>query len=164
MVYPFLEKIGVLWLTDNITPAQEHFITNLIRQKIIVAIDALPLAPRGSSSVIMFLPEQELHELGLLFYYYITKKKGFRVYYLGQMVPYRDVVLVCKTYRPSILITSITTSPAAQSVQRYLDQLCSDHPDCTILASGHILKNSVLKLRSNLHLFFSAAELNDFLG
>jgi DNA-binding transcriptional MerR regulator len=164
MVYPFLEKIGVLWHTGNITPAQEHFITNLIRQKIIVAIDALPLAPKGSSSVVMFLPEQELHELGLLFYYYITKKKGFRVYYLGQMVPYRDIVSICKTYRPSILITSITTSPAAQSVQRFMDQLCSDQPDCTILASGQVLKNSALKLRSNLHLFFSAAELSAFLG
>ena len=64
IVYPFLEKIGVLWLTNNITPAQEHFISLLIRQKIIVAIDALPLAPKTAKKAVLFLPENELHEIG----------------------------------------------------------------------------------------------------
>ena len=59
IVYPFLEKIGILWQTQNITPAQEHFITNLIRQKMIVAIDGLPIPPKTSRKVLLFLPEGE---------------------------------------------------------------------------------------------------------
>ncbi len=164
MVYPFLQKIGVLWHTGNISPAQEHFITNLIRQKIIVAIDALPLAPKSRPGVLLFLPEQELHELGLLFYYYVAKRKGLRTYYLGQMVPYKDVQAVCESHRPSILITAITSSPAAQAIQGYLDKLCHEQPTTTVLASGHILKGIALKMPSNLHLFFTASELDAYLG
>ena len=78
VVYPFLEKIGVLWHTGNISPAQEHFITNLIRQKIIVAIDSLPIPSKLSKRAILFLPENELHELGLLFCHYITRQFGLR--------------------------------------------------------------------------------------
>ncbi|MBY0433434.1 MAG: MerR family transcriptional regulator, partial [Cyclobacteriaceae bacterium] len=84
IVYPFLEKIGILWHTGNITPAQEHFISHLVRQKIIVAIDSLALAPKTSTRVVLFLPDEELHELGLLFHHYLVKKAGFRTYYLGQ--------------------------------------------------------------------------------
>jgi DNA-binding transcriptional MerR regulator len=159
IVYPFLEKIGVLWQTGNITPAQEHFITNLIRQKIIVAIDSLPLPPRDSKRILLFLPDQELHELGLLFDHYIAKNAGFRTYYLGQMVPYKDVITVCEAHRPHILITTITNSPAPQAVQGYLNKLCQDKQECSILASGHVLKKIPLKKPSNLHLFFNVNEL-----
>ena len=164
MVYPFLEKIGVLWHTGNITPAQEHFISNLIRQKIIVAIDSLPLPPKTRPGVLLFLPEQELHELGLLFYYYIVKKKFFRTYYLGQMVPYKDVVTICKSHQPSFIITAITSLPSPQAVQDLLNKLCGDQPQCTILASGHILKTMALKMPFNLHLFATAGELSGLLA
>jgi methanogenic corrinoid protein MtbC1 len=101
-----------LWLTHNITPAQEHFISVLIRQKIIVAIDALPLVPKSKTGVLLFLPEEELHEIGLLFYHYIVKKEGFKTYYLGQMVPSKDLSFIYDIYKPRILITSITSFPA----------------------------------------------------
>ncbi len=160
IVYPFLEKIGVLWQTGNITPAQEHFISNLIRQKIIVAIDALPLPPKTRPGVLLFLPEQELHELGLLFYYYIVKKRGYRTYYLGQMVPYKDIVAICGNYSPSFIITSITTSQSPDALQAFLNKLSSDQPKSTILASGPLIKAMALKIPANLHLFSGAGELS----
>ncbi len=163
IVYPFLQKIGVLWLTNNISPAQEHFISNLIRQKIIVAIDSLPLAPKGRPPVLLFLPEAELHELGLLFYYYIVKMEGFRTYYLGQMVPYRDVVALCKSHDPRILVTAITSAPDGQSIQEYLNRLCKEQPQCTILASGLILRKMAIKIPSNMHIFDNANELKNLL-
>ena len=163
IVYPFLEKIGILWQTGNITPAQEHFISNLIRQKIIVAIDSLPLSSKASTRALLFLPEEELHELGLLFYYYVVKKAGFRTYYLGQMVPYKDLMAICQSHHPSILVTAITSSPAGQTVQGFLNKLCSERSDCTILASGLILRKIALKIPSNMHIFSSIAELKDLL-
>src|SRR6185436_6119767 len=72
VVYPFMEKIGVLWQTGTITPAHEHFISNLIRQKLITSIASLPIPSNKSKKAILFLPEGELHEIGLLFYHYIT--------------------------------------------------------------------------------------------
>ena len=127
VVYAFLQKIGVLWQTGNISPAQEHFISNLIRQKIIVAIDSLPLAPKNRPRALLFLPEAELHELGLLFYYYLVKKEGFRTYYLGQMVPYKDIVALCQSHSPKIMVTAITSSPDGHSIQEYLNMALYHH-------------------------------------
>ena len=92
IIYPFLRKIGILWLSNNINPAQEHFISNLIRQKIIVAIDNLEHeVMKSAKTVVLFLPEDEMHELGLLFFHYIVKRKGYKTYYLGQNVPFPDL-------------------------------------------------------------------------
>lgn len=164
IVYAFLQKIGVLWQTGNITPAQEHFISNLIRQKIIVAIDSVPLAPKNRPRALLFLPEAELHELGLLFYHYLVKKAGFRTYYLGQMVPFNDVEALCQSHDPKVLITAITSSPDSQSVQEYLNRLCKEQPQRTILATGQILRKMAIKIPSNLHVFNTPNDLKGLLN
>ena len=111
IIYPFLEKIGILWQTQSITPAHEHFISNLIRQKIIVAIDGLPIPPKTAKKIVIFLPEGEMHELGLLFYHFLIRKAGYRTYYLGQNVPHEDLVSVYKVHQPEYMITTITSNP-----------------------------------------------------
>lgn len=164
IIYPFLDKIGVLWQTGNVTPAQEHFISNLIRQKLITAIDGLPLPPRNRPVALLFLPDNELHELGLLFYYYITKKSGLRTYYLGQMVPYRDLIEICKAHRPTYLITSITSSPGPGDLQAYLDKLCTEMRHSRVLISGYAIRKTALKMPSNLHIFSRTTDLKALLG
>ena len=134
-VYPFLEKIGILWQTKNITPAQEHFISNLIRQKIIAAIDVLPVASDNQKKFLLFLPEHELHEIGLLFNYYLVKKAGHKVYYLGQNVPYDDLIAIVATHNPHVLVTSMTT-PMIGGVTNYLTKLSQQFPKQQILVSG----------------------------
>lgn len=134
-IYPFLEKIGVLWQTKNITPAQEHFISNLIRQKIIVAIDALPLVANSKKKVLLFLPEHELHEIGLLFNYYLIKQAGFKVYYLGQNVPHRDLISIVATHDPQTLVTSII-NPMLGGITNYVSRLSKQFPKQQILVSG----------------------------
>ena len=136
IVYPFLRKTGVLWQTHNISPAQEHFISNLIRQKIIVGIDSLPLQSENSKSAILFLPESELHEIGLLFSHYLMRKAGFRTIYLGQAVPHRDLLSVFREYQPDILVASLTTALPKSAVTQYLHQLARDFPCRHILVSG----------------------------
>ncbi|MBL7846820.1 MAG: MerR family transcriptional regulator [Cyclobacteriaceae bacterium] len=163
IVYPFLEKIGVLWLTGNITPLQEHFITNLLRQKMLVAIDGLPLATKAAPRVILFLPDEELHELGLLFSYYQVKKAGFRSYYMGQRVPYQDVCWFCEHHKPVAMITAITTSPSPAFVEPYLHRICKDHPAVTVLAGGHQLKKMALRIPQNLHIIEDARHLKTLL-
>jgi MerR family transcriptional regulator, light-induced transcriptional regulator len=140
IVYPFLEKIGVLWQTHNITPAQEHFISNLIRQKLIVAIDALPIAPITAKRAMFFLAENEMHELGLLFYHYVIRRAGYRTYYLGQMVPYNDLVSVYNVHKPDLLVTALVTSSPRQYTEKYIARLSSDFPNATILISGTQVK------------------------
>jgi DNA-binding transcriptional MerR regulator len=159
IVYPFLEKIGILWQTGGITPAQEHFISNLIRQKLIVAIDALPLAPLTAKRIVLFLPENELHELGLLFHHYLVKKEGFRTYYLGQSVPHEDLKKIVDVHKPQYLIVSMTSYPSPKNIQAYLFQLAEDFPDLRILTTGSVIKKSALKIPANMHFFFNSLTL-----
>ncbi len=162
IIYPFLEKIGILWLTQNITPAHEHFIVNLIRQKIIVAIDGLPIPPKTAKKIILYLPEGELHELGLLFYNYIARNSGFRTYYLGQNVPHADLVSVYAEHRPDYLITSITTTPG-NPVEAYFDRLRKDFPAIPILISGYQVEAYKGMQLGNIRPFATALELSTLL-
>lgn len=163
IIYPFLDKIGVLWQTGNISPAQEHFISNLIRQKLIVAIDGLPFSSKSAHRAILFLPENELHELSLLFQHYLVKKAGLKTYYLGQSVPYEDLRKVIDRHQPHFLIASITTHPQGHVLQEYVYQLASDFSTLRILLSGAAVRKSVLTIPSNVHVLESALSLKDIL-
>jgi len=162
MVYPFLEKIGILWQTQNITPAHEHFISNLIRQKIIVAIDALPIPPKSAKKIVLYLPEGELHEMGLLFYHFLVRKAGLRSYYLGQSVPYSDLVQVSGVHEPAIILTSITTA-LPMPIDQYFQKLNQDFPDKLILISGYQVQRYKGIRVGNIQPFGNAQELIQYL-
>ncbi len=163
IIYPFLDKIGILWQTGNITPAQEHFISNLIRQKLIVALDGLPIPQKTAYRALLFLPEHELHELGLLFQYYLVKKEGIRTYYLGQSVPYGDLKKVAEEHHPHYLISSLTSHPHTHHVQEYINRLSADFPKTRIFLSGAAVRKSPLKIPSNVHILDKALELRELL-
>lgn len=132
VIYPFFKKVGVLWQTGSINAAQEHFITHLIRQKIIVAIDALPykIIP-GFKTYLLFLPEGELHEMGLLFYSYLIKKAGHKMIYLGQTVPLKDLTEITAIQKPDFLVTALLSYKTPEDVLKVLlgiNQTCNNLP------------------------------------
>jgi DNA-binding transcriptional MerR regulator len=110
IIFPFLEKIGILWQTGHIMPAQEHFVSNIIRQKLIVAIDSVAPLQSATKRAVLFLPEGEHHELGLLFLYYLLKKRGIKVIYLGANVPMSDVENVVELIKPDIGFIHLTSA------------------------------------------------------
>ena len=136
IIYPFMSKIGVLWQTGAINPAQEHFMSNLVRQKLIVAIDSQKYNG-GGKKFLLFLPEGELHEISLLFASYLIKSKGHKVIYLGQSTPKDDLLTVYNVHRPEYLLTVITTSPSAEFTQDYIHSLSERFHDSEILVSGY---------------------------
>ena len=154
-----MEKIGVLWQTGAMTPAHEHFISNLIRQRLITSISSLPIAPKKAKKVILFLPEGELHEIGLLFYHYITRNRGFKTFYLGQSVPHEDLKVVYKIHKPEILITSLVSFPPPRQFEQFIHTLSHDFADALILASGLMLRNTAFKIPKNVRPFYRATEL-----
>ncbi len=162
VVYPFLEKIGILWQTHNITPAHEHFISNLIRQKIIVAIDGLPIPPKTAKKIILFLHEGEMHEMGLLFYNYLARKNGHRTYYLGQSVPHEDLKKIIEVHQPDMMLTSITSAPNG-NIELYLKRLTTDFQKITILISGYQVQRFTGTKTDNLQFFSRASELKDLM-
>ena len=164
VLYHFMEKIGVLWQTKKINPAQEHFISNLIRQRIIVSIAGLPLPGKKAKKALLFLPEGEVHEIGLLFFNYITRKRGINTLYLGQSVPYQDLKSVYKIHQPALIITSFISSPGPHELERYVLQLSHDFPQTLILASGLLIRNTAFAIPRNVKTFYKASDLPTLLS
>lgn len=161
VVFPFFRSIGIMWQTGSINPAHEHFITNIIRQKLIVAIDGQNARMDGwGKKYMLFLPEGEFHEIGLLFANYAIRARGHQVVYIGSNVPYPDLQVVYNAYRPDFLFT-ILTSPLAQvQPQAYLDAMSRDFPNATILCSGMLLLNEKdLVVPSNVRLMQDFKEM-----
>lgn len=111
IIFTFLERVGILWQTNRLRPVQEHITTNIIRQKIIHAIEGLPFAGQESPLFVLFLPEGEHHELGLLYVYYLLRKQGFAALYLGANVPLKDLEYVAEVKQPDYLYLHLTTFP-----------------------------------------------------
>ena len=162
LIYPFFNKIGVLWQTGAISPVQEHFISNLIRQKLIVAIDG-QIVNNGDAknTFLLFLPENELHEISLLFSAYILKSRTNRVIYLGQNVPHNDLKDIYHTHKPEYLLTVMTTFPTAEQIQDYVNELSSSFNHSSILISGPRAFSRELNTPSNVKLLKHLNELID---
>lgn len=161
ILYPLFERIGVLWQVGSINPAQEHFISNLIRRKMLVAIDGLPPSSNNDSKqFILFLPEWELHEIGLLLYEYLIRKKGHKVIYLGQSLPMDDLVALSKSKSSDYLLTSFTSHLSKNELRSYIETLANNFPDQTIFISG-IQSAQLSSLPDNVSSFPSALEFKE---
>ena len=150
VLYPLLQKIGVMWLANSINPAQEHFISSLIIQKMYSAIDNLYTEGPKGKKVIFFLREGELHEMGLLFFRYLMEKRGFDTIYLGQSVPFEDLKQTVEAHKPDFLVTALVASPEDDFMEKYLKQLGKSFKDIKILASGFQISQFDKKLPKNI--------------
>ena len=150
VLFPLLHKVGIMWHTRAIDPSTEHFITMICRQKLIAASDALSAVKTGKSSkILMYLPEGEFHELGLLYFSYIVRKKGHEVLYLGQATPYDSVIEACAAWSPDIVITGIQTELNVAKPAEYLKKLSAALGRQTIFAGGGLAKYAgILKLKN----------------
>ncbi|MCF8714934.1 MerR family transcriptional regulator [Joostella atrarenae] len=122
---PFLEELGMLWQTATITPAHEHFITHLIKQKIIINTEKLQQAnPTNNSKVfVLFLPDNEIHEIGLLYLNYEIMLRGYKSIYLGQTLPIHGLQNIANHHENIIFLSYFTISPAKELVETYLEEL-----------------------------------------
>lgn len=165
VIYPFFERVGILWQTGTINPAQEHLISNLVRQKVIAAIDQQshpPVRP-GARTFVLFLPERELHELSLLFMHYLLRMRGHRVVYLGQNVPARDLGLVCELTTPHYLLTVLTVVPERDDVAQYVAWLVRQYPTVGLLLYGTQVQADDLPLPAAAHRFKRMTDLTAWL-
>lgn len=120
---PFLKRIGVLWIVDTISPAQEHFISNIIRQKLIVAINSLPHSKNESVDHILLTPSGEHHEIGLLYYNYALRKNGDNIMYLGVDVPIASIHETIKKLNPKNIIISMVAGQSEKQIESLLSQI-----------------------------------------
>lgn len=120
---PLLSEVGMLWQTGTITPAHEHFITSLIKQKIIASTELLQsqIEIKNNNAFVLFLPENEIHEIGLLFINHELIAKGQRSIFLGSCVPIMSLADVLAYYDRVTFISYFTVKPLKCELQNYLD-------------------------------------------
>lgn len=146
-IIPFLDRIGIMWQVGTINPAQEHFISILIRQKLIVATDKLRSLADSKETVMLFLPEHEWHEIGLLFYNYTLRAKNIRTIYLGQSVPYDSIVECIEKLQPTSLLSSWVTAVDPKFMRHYFEDLKKQFPALKMLAGGYQMSENGEKLK-----------------
>ena len=144
---PFLDRIGIMWLIGSVNPAQEHFMSNLIRQKIISEIDKQEIPVSTEKSVLMYLPEHEWHEMSLLFYHFLLRSKGVPTFYLGQSLPYESLVECIEKLKPNYILSSWLTAVDGKLVVGYFKKLKSDYPNLDVFAGGPQIKANSTALK-----------------
>jgi DNA-binding transcriptional MerR regulator len=163
LLYPFLVRIGVMWGTAEINPSQEHFMSCLIRQKLIAAISELPFAEEEDERFLLFLPQDELHEIGLIMAHYLLKRNEKKVIYLGQNVPFRDMQDLAEKTKPDYIMTIITSRKSIEEVQHTIDVVQHSFPETKFLLSVSGFSEKNLRLAKNTLIIESLPHFVQFL-
>lgn len=149
IVFPLLTEIGLLWQVGCIHPSHEHFASNIIKQKLYVAIDGnVGKFTKERKKFLLFLPEGEQHNIGLLFANYVLRSRGHDVLFLGQEVPMVDLARASIDIHPEYVFTTVTASTIHFNKQNFIDELKMVWPNAKYILSGYQ---------------FAYSESNDFL-
>jgi DNA-binding transcriptional MerR regulator len=163
IIFPYLERVGILWVTNHINPAQEHLATNIVRQKIILGIEKLPPLVNYSKRIVLFMPEGEYHELGLLYVHFLLKQRGVYVDYLGANVPMVDLKYLTEVRKIDYLYCHITSPARNFKLDKFFANLATINPQIPIILSGQLIQEFKGKIASNIQLKRSLAETIAFL-
>jgi DNA-binding transcriptional MerR regulator len=122
---PIIQDIGLLWQTLTITPSHERFLSVHIRQKVLIHIERIQSAnPKpNTKTFVLFLPHNEIHDIGLLFINYELLSRGYHTIYLGESVPIEDLNLLNNLHEDITFVTYFTIKPDPSEVENYLKKL-----------------------------------------
>lgn len=167
-IYPFLVKIGMMWGMDEVNIGQEHFISCLIRQKLVAGIDELPIEKptKNGFKYVLFLPQGELHEIGLILANYILRSHGYQVIYLGQDVPLRDVQQVVAECKPTHVLSILTAARTPLQYENMLKKNDEAFKNTRIIYSGinYYLDKMDWKPASNVKVLNGADDFINYLN
>ena len=163
VLFPFMKRIGMLWQTGTIDPSHEHFASNLIRDRIIVEIDELkkPLLDEPRR-FLLFLPEAEMHETGLLFARYLLKRCGHDTLYLGQEIPYADVKKVVESYKPDYAFIVLTSLNLGKDINKILGKVM-ENLNVPLLVAGSLISEFDILVDDHLKPLKNVCDIVDFL-
>jgi len=163
LLYKFLEKIGILWQIGAVNPVQEHFISQLIRQKLILAIDSQNEYLNNYKTFLLFLPENEYHEIALLYLHFLIRRLGHKVIYLGQNVPLLNLKNVFEIHHVDYLLTSLTINLPEKKIVEMIKELEYLYGDKQILIGGNCLHENATILPGNFKSFNTLKDFYEFL-
>lgn len=164
IIFPLLERIGILWQANVIKPAQERFLTNILRHNFIVAIEKeAPLKKNENNRIIFFLPEGELHEFGLLFYSYIARERGYEVIYLGASIPLEDLKEVQRVSQAKAFFSAHVNAIDKKELEAMFNYFRATFPSLPFYITGLQVKELNPSLPNNFFVVSSASEFKNYL-
>ena len=166
VIIPLMNEIGLLWQTDTITPAQEHFISYLIKQKLLINTEKLQIIPatKKDKLFILFLPMNEIHELGLMYLNYEILSMGYKTIYLGESVPIESLIDLKKHFDNITFVCYMTVEPNKEEVSNYIHDITtkaldeSSHLWLIGRMVEHVEQN---KISNKISMFHTIKELVD---
>ncbi|XZF13583.1 MerR family transcriptional regulator [Chitinophagaceae bacterium MMS25-I14] len=163
LIFLFLEKVGLMWLTDHLLPAQEHLVSNVIYRKLALAIEQLPFPVNGSEQacVLLFLPEGEIHDIGLMYVFYLLRKSGKNAVYLGPNTPLSDAIHVYNTLKPQSIYMHLTSAAGEFDCGKYIQRVAQEFANARIYISGSMLRNKKYAPAANTRFLHSLQEVRD---
>lgn len=150
VIYPFLYRIGILWSIGDSMPAQEHFASGLIKRKLMAAIDGITITPSKKSEFVLFLPENEWHEIGLYFSEYILRSNGFKVFNLGQNVPLDNLITVLSDTGCETAVTFFVARKSSEEIDQTLKTLIDSNKDLKVLLGCSEINKNALPVHKRL--------------
>ena len=159
VIFPLFERIGILWQAGSVYAAHEHFITNLIRARLIAETRKFKPA-ESAKSVLFFLRENEWHELGLLYFSYLAAQAGMRSVYLGQSLPFGDLANFLNNHKFDLVCTSFIQAIEKAELEQYLNNLSMLFNQNKILISGRQISIHKPKLPSNVSVVKNYTDFN----
>jgi len=158
IIYPLLVRLGLMWRKDDICPAQEHFLTNILRRKIFSSIDKLPLLNKGKETWLLFLPEDEDHDIGLLFAHYLLRSNNRNVIFLGSKVPLPSIERILQENKIDNVLFFLINLRTKKATQKYIDDLQKICSPLKVSLAGNRYLIEQLSLYSNFNCFYSLEE------
>ncbi len=162
VVFPFLNRLNVLWMTGSVMPVQENYIAGLIKQKIYVAIELLPHPIPSKGTFMIFLPEGEEHELSTLFIHFLLKDLGYKVVNLGRNTSIEDLQIACEIHQPEFIFTLINEGLFKDPIGKYIERLSLHCRNSTILLSGMQVNRHQIKSQKNYLTFDGLEEILEY--
>ena len=166
---PLMQEIGFLWQTQTISPAHEHFISYLIKQKLLINTEKVQiLEPTKTDNVfVLFLPLNEVHELGLMYLNYEILLKGYQTIYLGESIPTESLLDLKNYYEKITFVSYLTVEPNQDEIDNYISDIQTkllDNTNHELLLLGRLTQFITSKtLSKNIHIFNSIEELSNTL-
>ncbi len=163
---PLMNELGLLWQTDTITPAHEHFVSYLIKQKLLINIEQLQTQPvqHHDKVFVLSLPMNEIHELGLMYLHYEILLQGYKTVYLGESMPIDNLKVLKNNFGPIVYITYMTVQPDRETIDNYVSTMESEllGDGTQLWFIGRLVENIDRdKIASETHIFQSITELVD---
>jgi len=163
VLYPFMKKVGMLWQTGAIDPSHEHFASNLIRDRIIVEIDKVKKpVKKDCKRFLLFLPETEMHETGLLFARYLLKNCGHETLYLGQEIPYADLKKVIESFKPDYSFMVLTSLNLGKDVNKIISKVI-DSLNVPLIVAGSLISEFDILVNDHMTPLKNVCDMVEFL-